>query len=407
MISNESKLLIIGISHKTSSIAEREKFQISRKEIPSALQYFKSVKEIEGIVIVSTCCRLEFYCVTKYETNPFTLINNYFKDRKEFDSIVSKNNFYVYEGTDTARHLFRVITGLDSMVLGEYQVQGQIKDAYSIACSEKTADKKLHKLFHAAFRTGKAVRTQTRIGQGSRSVSGLAFKILNEKLNKRDSVTIIGVNQNTRIIAQKLNESGFSRLIFVNRTISKAEEMAEKFGGNAFGLKSLVKALTGSRCIISCTGSQEYIISSDILNDNYSKVKFPELIIDLAIPRDIDSKGMNSAIEYFDLEGLNRRLEAEKKDLILDIPEAERIIANEARIFEVWNEAQSSGSYDLLDEKIECIRLQVLSELKARLTEEEIKLLDKFSHSLVHRMKSTITQVIKINLDDNEIYKAG
>lgn len=407
MISDESILLIIGISHKTSTISEREIFQVNRKEIKSALQYFKSIPEVNEIVILSTCNRLEFYCVTGKGTDPFLLLNKYYKDWKGVNAFVSENNFYCYEERNTARHLFRVISGLDSMIAGEYQIQGQVKDAYSIACSEKTAGKKLHKLFHAAFRTGKAVRTQTRIGQGNRSLSGVAFKILNEKLNKTDHVTIIGVNQNTRVIAQKLNAAGFTHFTFVNRTISKAEKLAEKFGGNASSLQNIEKVLTGSKCIISCTGSKEYIISSDIFNNVYSIVKFPELIIDMAVPRDIDVRGINHEIAYYDLEGLSHHLEKEKKEIILDIPEAERIIDNESGLFEAWSEAQNYSNYNLLDEKIEYTRLQLLNELRVRLSEEDITLLDKFSRSLVHRLKSTITQVLKINLTDNEIYKAG
>ena len=407
MIPDEPKLLVIGTSHKTASIYEREKLQINRKEIRGVLDYFKSFDGVEGAVIVSTCNRLEFYFVLNNLTDPFTVLNPFYKKERNIDLPTASNNFYIYSGTDTARHLFRVISGLDSMIIGEYQVQGQIKDAYSIACSAKAPDKILHKLFHAAFRTGKAVRTQTKIGQGNQSLSGVASSLLKERLNKTDPVTIIGINKNTQIIAQRLFESGFSHLCFVNRTFYKAEEMAGRYLGKAFGLEQLEEALTGSKCILSCTGSPDFIIHSELLNEIFSKTDPPELIIDMAVPRDIEVDGISGNVKILDLEGLGKYLGQQQKEIILDLPEAERIITAESRIFEVWNQAQSDSTFAWLDEKMEIIRLQLLNEKKIQLSEEEYNLLDRFSRSLIHRMKSTVTRAVKNNLDDADIYKAG
>ena len=202
------QLVIVGINYKTSTVSEREKFQINRKEIPQALHYFNSRKEVEGVVIVSTCNRLEFYLVLKQDTNPFQVVNGFYLSKKKLKAKEKQNLFYTYSGVEVAKHLFKVITGLDSMLLGEYQVQGQIKEAYSLACSQKSADKILHKLFHAAFRVGKNVRSKTKIGSGKQSLSGVAFQIIQEKLKREDVVTIVGVNQNTKIIADMLLQCG-------------------------------------------------------------------------------------------------------------------------------------------------------------------------------------------------------
>jgi glutamyl-tRNA reductase len=388
MMSDELKLVVIGISHKTSTVSEREIFQINRKKIREALIHFKSIESVEGVVIISTCNRLEFYFVLKQNTNPFLLIKDFYSEDRT--PIIPRSQFYFYEDIDVARHLFKVVTGLDSMVIGEYQVQGQIKDAYSIACSEKTADKILHKLFHAAFRTGKEVRSKTKIGSGNQSISGVAFKILKEKLNRTDSITIIGVNQNTKIIAKELFKEGFSHLIFVNRTFYKAEELAEKYNGHAFGLEFLNEAITNSKCILSCTGAQGFIINSDLINKVHSRMNLPKLLIDMAVPRDINTDGLSNGIDVIDMEGLKKYLEDEIKEITLDIPAAEKIIADEANIFEAWNESQKDDTLCLIEEKIESIRLQLLNEAKLEASEDELQLLDRFSHSLVHRMKSTI-----------------
>ena len=256
--------LSVGINHKTSSISEREVFQIGKKEISGALKYFKSRKEVEGVVIISTCNRLEFYLVLNQNTDPFSIVKDFYFDKKQIDAVTKIESFYLYNQSKVASHLFRIVSGLESVVLGEYQIQGQIKDSYSIACSEKTADKILHKLFHAAFRTGKSVRTHTKIGSGKQSLSGVAYQLINEAIKKDDAITIIGVNENTKIIAEKLNHSGFTNLNFLNRTLYKAEELAEKYNGTAFTLNKIEEPLAKSKCLFSCTGSPEFIITSDL-----------------------------------------------------------------------------------------------------------------------------------------------
>lgn len=391
------QLFVVGINYKTSTVSERETFQINRKEISGALNYFNSRTEVEGVVIVSTCNRLEFYLTLKQDTRPFTLVDDLFFEKKKISAEQKQNLFYIFSGTNVASHLFNVITGLDSMLLGEYQVQGQIKEAYSLACSQKSADKILHKLFHAAFRVGKNVRSKTNIGSGKQSLSGVAFQIIKERLKKEDVVTIVGVNQNTKIIAEMLYNQGFSHLIFVNRTLYKAEELAEKFNGLAFDLDRLQEPLITSKCVFTCTGSADYIFKADVINYSYSKSHNPSLLIDMAVPRDINPVGINKEIEIIDLEGLKKYLDIQRSDLVNDLPLAQKIISDEVNIFEVWKESQKDDYMGVFAEKVESIRLHLLDETKLQVSEDELLLLDKFSRSLLHRMKSTITQTILLN----------
>jgi glutamyl-tRNA reductase len=397
MDSETLQLFAVGINYKTSTISDREKFQINRKEISGALNYFQSKDEVEGIVIVSTCNRLEFYLVLKQNVNPFTVVNSFYFEKRRVEIKEKQNLFYSYSEAEVAKHLFKVITGLDSMLLGEYQVQGQIKEAYSIACSQKSADKILHKLFHAAFRVGKNVRSKTKIGSGKQSLSGVAFQIIKEKLKREDVVTIVGVNQNTKIIAELLFNAGFSHLIFVNRTLYKAEELAEKYNGLAFSLDRIQEPLISSKCVFTCTGSADYILTSGVINIAYNKSHCPCLLIDMAIPRDINTDRINKDIEIIDLEVLKKYLEVQKTDIEADMPLAQKIISDEANIFEVWNESRKDDYLGVFAEKIESIRLQFLDETKLQVSEEELHLLDKFSRSLLHRMKSTITQTVLLN----------
>ena len=398
-----SKIVVIGISHKTSTVSEREKFQINKKELHNALDYFKTRNEVEGTVIISTCNRLEFYFVIKPNVNPFSIVNEFYCDNGFINAPLNQNIFYKYNGIEAVKHLFRVVAGLDSMLMGEYQIQGQIKDAYSLACSISTADKILHKLFHAAFRTGKAVRNKTSVGSCNQSLSGVAFKIINERLRKEDVITIVGVNQNTKIIAEKLNRSGFSHLIFVNRTLHKAEELADKYNGVAFSLDYIEEPMISSKCVFTCTGAPGYIINSEMINKIYMKVKLPKLLIDMAVPHDINITGLCEDIELIDIEGLKKYLNEQKKETALELPEAEKIISNEASVFEAWSESDSAICSNQLNEKIETIRLQLLDDIKLQFSRDEFELLDKFSRTFLHRIKPIIISEIKTTKTDMEI----
>ena len=390
-----SKLVVVGINHRTSMLSEREKFQINKKKIPEALNYLVGTGEVEGAVIVSTCNRLEFYMVLKPDADPFSIIYNFYFEKEIKDGSINKKLFYVYTGIDTVKHLFGVTAGLDSLLLGEYQIQGQVKDAYSVACSHNTADKIIHKLFHSAFRAGKAVRTETRIGSYNQSLSNVAFRIIKDKLKKEDVVTIVGVNQNTKIISEKLNKAGFTHLLFVNRKLYKAEELAERYNGLAFSLDYIEEPMISSKCVLSCTGAPGYIITSDQVNKIYSRNRHPRLLIDMAVPRDINTEGLIKDIEVIDMDGLKKYLGKENEEIMLDLPKAERIISDEANIFNVWNESLADESMSCLQEKIEEVRLQLLDEKKPQVSGSEFELLNKFSRSLVHRMKTIITQAIK------------
>ena len=396
------QLFVVGINHESSTISEREVFQINKKEIPGALNYFQSRNEVEGVVIISTCNRVEFYLVLNSNTDPFTIIKDFYFDKKQIDAESKKESFYLYKQSDVARHLFRIVSGLESVVLGEYQIQGQIKDSYSVACSEKSADKILHKLFHAALRTGKSVRTHTKIGSGKQSLSGVAYQLINEVIKKEDAITIVGVNESTKIIAEKLNQSGFTNLNFVNRTLYKVEELAEKFSGTAYCLDRIDEPLAKSKCLFSCTGSPEYVITSDLLKNIYDKTNYPELIIDMAIPRDVDTNGISQDIKVFNLEGLKIYLEKQRIETASDLSLAEKIIEDEANIFEVWSEAQKDDVFAPFAEKMELMRQQLLDETNAQFSEEEFQLLDKFSRSLIHRLKATVNQALRTNADQKK-----
>ena len=400
-----SKLVVIGISHKTSSLTEREKFQINKKDIPGALLSIGSINGVEGVVILSTCNRLEFYLTINPEINPFSIINHFYNRKGIVNAPVNEKLFFLCNGMSAAKHLFNVAAGLDSMLIGEHQIQGQVKDAYSMACSQNTADKILHKLFHSAFRAGKAVRTKTKIGSYNQSLSNVAFKIIKKEFRKEDAITIVGVNQNTKVVADKLMQAGFSHLLFVNRKLYKAEELADKYNGLAFSLDYIEEPLICAKCVFSCTGAPGFIIDAELINRVYSKNQQPKLLIDMAVPRDINTEGLINGIKVIDIEGLQKYLEKEREEISLDIPEAENIVSCEASVFEAWNESQKDETMCFLEEKMEMARLQLLDEISMQQSISDMEILEKFSKSLAHRLKTVFTQTIKTKPASKKLVK--
>ncbi len=396
MEQKETYLYIAGISYKTSAIAEREKYQIGKKEMPQILKWFFEQGGVEGIAIVTTCNRLEFYFVIEKDHNPVDILKKFYfirvVDTSDFDRL-----FYIKESTDAARHLFRVISGMESLVLGEYQIQGQVKEAYSVACEAKTCEKVLHKLFHAAFRAGKNVRTNTSIGSGKQSVSGVASQIMLGNLKKNNKITIIGVNENTKLLAGELQDAGFTNFIFVNRTLFKAGMLADQYGGKAISLDDVNQALSESDALFSCTGAPGSIISSDLLNGIAQQNKNLRLIVDMAVPRDIDNSSLPAQIKYFDIGNLQDYLSEQNKAQLESIPIAEKYIEDEVQLFQAWSESQNDKILEPYAEKFELIRQDLLKEYQEQLSEKSFEKLDRFSRSLVHRMQSTFVRALLNN----------
>ena len=257
MENKETKIALVGMNHINSSVEDREQFQINRKDIPDFLNSLSSRKDVEAVEILCTCNRLEFYMIIDKNADASKIVRKIYAEKNYHNASNLKKLLYSYVGVDVTRHLFKVACGLDSMVLGEYQIQGQLKEAYSIACQVKTVDKILHKLMHAAFRVGKKVRNDTTLGEGKQSVSGVASKILIENLKQNETIAIIGVNENSKIMAQELTRNGFNNLVFVNRTLYKAEMMAEQWGGRAASLDMLEKILFDANAVFSSTGHRD------------------------------------------------------------------------------------------------------------------------------------------------------
>jgi len=387
------KLRLVGISHKTSSVEMREKFQISRDKLSACLSFFRNVKDMREVIVVPTCNRLEFYMVLPEAIDPRSIVYKYY-DSVGISDDINDELFYEMSDFDAVRHIFRVVAGMESLVMGEYQIQGQVKEAYSIACGLKTVDNILHKLFHAAFRTGKKVRSETPVGAGKQSVSGVASEIVIENSDPNDIITIIGVNENTKILAEKLKQKGYKNLIFVNRTLYKAEICAHDYGGKAVDITKIEEAAAKADVLFSCTGAPGFVVDAPMLNRIIESKDYPRMIVDMAIPRDIETDQVKDIINTYDIGDLQKYLDGKMSKRNKAVPLAEKFIEDEVQIYRAWSDTRHNNILQPYAEQFEMIRQQVSDEYLINFPEQSSENLEKLTRSLVHRLQSVFIKAV-------------
>jgi len=391
MSSAKWQLGVCGINHKTSELSDREPLQIGHDCIAEANSVFGSLPEVRESAIVSTCNRVEFYVVADRSREPFEIVADFYLRTGGISISDLAQKFYTKRGQHAADHLFRVAAGIDSMVLGENQIVGQLKDAYSSACSVKSAGKVIHRLFHQAFRVGKEVRADTEVGKGACSVSGASVSLLKSRIDetKRPSVLFVGVNQMIFLAASSMIKLDCGDFMFSNRTPEKAVEFASRFGGTGHSLDELPFLLGKADIVVTCTSSPLPIISEEMILKAVSARNGRKLtVMDMAIPRDVEYNATSrDDIEILDLEDVRRFIEYRQEQVARAIPEAEVIIDRKLSEFTYWySHVLHEPLYNGLEETFQAIRLEELAPILNRLPPEMRGVLDKATRRLVNRL---------------------
>lgn len=285
-------LVVIGINHKTASVKAREKFSFTRKQIEESLARLKNSGFTQGAVILSTCNRSEIYIHAQATIFPAGL--------EELSSLVfgiygaseteRTSYFYTLEGEDAARHIFRVASGLDSQVLGETQILGQVKSAWLFAYDKGATSSILDRLFEKALETGKRVRLETGISRGNTSIGSIAINMLEERFEdlKERSVLIIGAGKIGALVSMYLKERNMRGIFVANRTYWRARELAGNCSGKAVDFYALQDELTRVDIAISSTSSPHIVLKKELVQSVMRARMKPLFILDLALPRDVD-----------------------------------------------------------------------------------------------------------------------
>lgn len=291
------KIIVLGLSHKTAPVELREKLAIPESKLPEALKLFSERTMAKETVIISTCNRTELYVVpAEGNSKIIEPIKDFLTWYRQLDKTEFENSLYSYEGEECTRHLFQVAAGLDSMVIGEDQVLGQVKTAYLIAHESKTTGKILNILFQKALNLGKHVRTATGINRGSVSVASVAVELAEKIFGNLSAkkAMVIGAGEMSETTVKHLVECGVKSIFVTNRTYTRAQELARKFGSeqvdsSAVRFDEYPAYLETVDIVISSTASPEPILRKENILPVMRQRRYRALfLIDIAVPRDID-----------------------------------------------------------------------------------------------------------------------
>lgn len=300
---------ILGISHKSAPVCIRELYAFDEQEKISFSDQIKSLLKLEGIVILSTCNRTEIYFNTllENENEIYRLITG---ELMKFKKITVDNllNFYFFSQAEAVEQLFKVSSGLESLVLGEEQIIGQVKEAFRYAQNNKFTDCIISRLFIKAIEAGKRIRTETHIARGAASVSSAAVELCNEifpDLQNR-TIMVVGAGQTGDLILQCMLKKNHPAFFIANRTFSKAAGLAEKYCGNAIELSAIESNISKCDLIITATSSKEHLITREMAEKAMgSRENRPQVYIDLSVPSNIsDTVNEIENVHYYGVDDL-------------------------------------------------------------------------------------------------------
>lgn len=330
----------VGVNHRTAPVEIREKLSFSDHSLEEWLKRLNSYPAIEGCVIISTCNRTEIYAATREFDDGLGAIWDFLSGKSGVDISEIKNCTYVHSLYDAIRHLFRVASGLDSMVLGETQILGQVRSAYQAACNYGSTNKVLNTLFQQAITVGKRVRTETGIDKNSVSISYAAVELARQTFGdlRGRSVLVIGAGKMSELTALHLVSNGVSGIIVSNRSHEKAERMAQMFGGKAVRFDQLSGCMAKADIVISCTSASHYVVRrNEVLELMKSRGGNKIMMIDIAVPRDIEpSVGDIEGVTLFDVDDLKNVVDQNLSERKKAAVEAESIIEEDLDEFMKW-----------------------------------------------------------------------
>jgi glutamyl-tRNA reductase len=335
-----SELLALGVSHKTAPVAMRERLALTHVEASELVATLTEDREVREAVVISTCNRTELYCVVGDPVAAETVILGTLARRAGIRPTELSGVMYTPRNCDAARQLFRVTSGLESMIVGESEVQGQVKRAYEAALAAGTTGPMTNRLFTAALQTGKRVRSETAIGESHVSVSsaavGLAGELLGDLSDKH--VVIIGAGETSELTAQALAAQGVSTIFVANRHADRARTMAERFGGAVVALDGLPELLVTADIVVASTSSPEPIVGVEELTEVMAARRGRDLLLlDLAVPRDIDPACSDvPGVNLFDIDGLQAVVARNLQVRQGEAAAAEAIVEDEIQIFARW-----------------------------------------------------------------------
>ncbi len=388
-------IILLGLNHKTAPLEIREKLSGAASDETHPLREIMQIAGVREAFYLSTCNRTEvFFRVDEKPEETLGLLKAYLRKRGNFGAEDIDRYFYLHFDENALSHLFRVTSSLDSMVMGEPQILGQVKESYREAVDNDATGILLNKILHHAFRVAKRVRTETGIASHAVSVSyaavELAKKIFGNLAGK--TVILVGAGEMSELAARHLMQHGASRILIANRTFERSVQMADFFRGEAIRFEDLEKRLQEADIVITSTGAPNYVISQEMVASALHRRKNRLLfLIDIAVPRDIDpAAGQLDNVYLYNIDDLQDIVDENRNIRQLEAEKAEAIVADEVkRYWEWYNTLEVVPTIVSLKEKTEAIvrgELEKSSPWIQNLPEEERVHIEGLLSSVVNKI---------------------
>jgi glutamyl-tRNA reductase len=394
----------IGLSHTSAPIHLRERLIFSEEQIRASLSRL-SCGHLSGnmaeMVILSTCNRIEIYAASNQDT--FTELETFLSEARGVTRDEFISHLYHHKDEDVARHLFNVAAGLDSLVVGESQVLGQVTHALERARGQNTAGPMLNRLFQSAIHAGKRARTETAISRNPASVSSLAASLSQRVVHHiaEAQIVILGAGEMAELAVEALRKRGANRILVVNRTLERAHALAQRWDADATTFEYLITALTSADIVIASTGAPHIIVKTEMINQIMQvRQQRPLVLIDIAVPRDIDPETANIPhVRLYDLDNLNAQLEHSLAERMAEVPQVKTILEEELSQFaEYMKSLKMIPIIADMRHQAELIRQEVLEKTLRRLpdlTETERDRIEAMSQVLVKKLLEAPTHRLR------------
>ncbi len=336
------KLIIVGLNHRTAPVGVRERVSFSKDAMGDSLQRLVNDFGLNEGVILSTCNRVEVLALSHDQDmdRGVLQVKRFLADSSAIPLETLDEHLYAYRGAEAVRHLFRVGAGLDSMVLGEPQILGQVKDSYAHAVEHDSAGVIVNKLYHKAFSVAKRIRTETKIGEAAVSISFAAVELAKKIFGALEGKTVmlLGAGEMAELAAKHLLRAGIREIMVANRTYERAVEFVKEFGGTAIMFREFPHHLKNVDIVIASTGAKSFIIREEQVREVLRERKHrPMFFIDISVPRNVDPLVNNIDNTYvYDIDDLQGVVASNLKERSKEADEAERIIEEEIDKFYRW-----------------------------------------------------------------------
>ena len=403
------KLELVGLNHTTSAMEVRDKAAIAPERLGDVAARLLREQYMEGVVILSTCNRVELYLSPSYHSSDKTLRAHL----AEICHLTEKEAAatYVHRDSDAVAHLFRVAAGLNSQLIGETQILTQVKQAYHAALDLACSNAFLNRVFLRAIECGKMVRSRTAISRGAVSVSYAAVDMAERIFGRLDTrrVLLIGAGETIRLAATHLAKAGVKQWRISNRTPANAERMAATLGGTTAAFPPDDESLAWADIIVSATSAPDAVISAAQAKRALEKRTDPALILDLAVPRDVDPAYRSDNVYVYSVDDFRQLIEVNLKARQQEAVRAEKLVRQSVDDFTAWyKEHRILPTIQQLQEVLEAIRTAEVERNARRFSDTDRIQLEKFSKTLIRRVAALIIANMKrASLDRNDLSLAS